>query len=136
MDINDILRNKGLKVTKARTEILEVFLTDVEKSLNAEEIFSKLRGKGKNINLSTVYRTLDSFLESLILDRFILENGVAVYKIHRETHKHILECNICHKEVEVPCPIKQIEEILKEQTGFTLTEHSLKMKGVCNKCKK
>ncbi|WP_297634224.1 Fur family transcriptional regulator [uncultured Clostridium sp.] len=136
MDINDILRNKGLKVTKARTEILEVFLTDVEKSLNAEEIFSKLRSKGKNINLSTVYRTLDSFLESLILDRFILENGVAVYKIHRETHKHILECNICHKEVEVPCPIKQIEEILKEQTGFTLTEHSLKMKGVCNKCKK
>lgn len=136
MDINDILKNKGLKITKARTEILEIFLTDIEKSLNAEEIFSKVRHMGKNINLSTIYRTLEIFLEKLILDRFVLENGVAVYKIHRETHKHILECDVCHKEIEVPCPIKQIEEILKEQTGFTLTDHSLKMKGVCNKCKK
>lgn len=136
MDTNNILKLKELKVTKARKEILEIFLGKKDTSLNAEEIFSICRRSGKNINLSTVYRTLDIFLEKEILDKFILENGVSVYKIHKKTHKHILECDICHKEVEVPCPLKQIEEIVREKTGFTLTEHSLKMKGVCDNCKK
>ncbi|MGL5417215.1 MAG: Fur family transcriptional regulator [Clostridium sp.] len=136
MDINNILKVNNLKITKGRSEILEIFSLDKEKSISAEEIFNILKGRGQNVNLSTVYRTLDIFLEKNILDRFILETGVWVYKLHRKTHKHILECDVCHKEVEVPCPLKQIEEIVKEKTGFTLTEHSLKMKGVCDNCKK
>ncbi|MDU1856116.1 MAG: transcriptional repressor, partial [Clostridium baratii] len=43
---------------------------------------------------------------------------------------------ICHKEVELNCPMIQIEEIINRQTGFTLTEHNLEMKGVCDECKK
>ncbi len=28
----------------------------------------------------------------------------------------------------------QIEELLKEQTGFKLTEHKLQLKGLCKEC--
>ncbi|MGL4851018.1 MAG: Fur family transcriptional regulator [Clostridium sp.] len=136
MDINEILKINDLKVTKGRSEILEIFSLDKEKSISAEEIFNILKERGKNVNLSTVYRTIDIFLDKSILDKFILETGVGVYKLHKKTHKHVLECDVCHKEVELPCPLKQIEEIVKEKTGFTLTEHSLKMKGVCDNCKK
>ena len=41
-----------------------------------------------------------------------------------------------HKEVEIPCPMKQFEEIVQNETGFTLVEHNLIMKGVCEDCKK
>lgn len=36
----------------------------------------------------------------------------------------------------MPCPIGQIEELIKRQTGFTLTEHNIEIKGICEACKK
>ncbi len=32
--------------------------------------------------------------------------------------------------------MKQIEELVQSETGFTLTEHNLIMKGVCEECKR
>ena len=46
----------------------------------------------------------------------------------------MLRCSVCHKEVEIPCPMKQFEEIVEKETGFTLTEHNLVMNGVCKDC--
>lgn len=135
MDIQDILKSKKIKITKARIEILKIVLEQKE-CLTAEKIFGLCREENININLSTVYRTLDSFHENDIVDKCLLESGVASYKIHKNTHKHLLECDICHKEVEMPCPIGQIEELIKSQTGFTLTEHNIEIKGICKECKK
>lgn len=135
MDIQKILRGKKIKVTKARIEILKVLL-DKKDGITAEEILGVCKDEGVNINLSTVYRTLDSFHENKIVDKYILEDGVSSYKIHKHNHSHLLECDICHKEVEMPCPIGQIEELIKRQTGFTLTEHNIEIKGICEECKK
>ncbi|WP_024615197.1 Fur family transcriptional regulator [Clostridium sp. Ade.TY] len=135
MDIQNVLRDKKIKVTKARVEILKVLLNKKD-GVTAEEILMVCKAEGVNINLSTVYRTLDSFHEKKIVDKFILEDGVSSYKIHKHNHKHLLECDICHKEVEMPCPIVQIEELIKRQTGFTLTEHNIEIKGICEECKK
>ena len=135
MDVQNILKGKNMKVTKARMKILTILLNKKD-GMTAEEIFDICRENQININLSTVYRTLDAFYEHEIIDKFILEDGVSSYKLHKSTHKHILECDICHKEVEVQCPIGQIEELIKRQTGFTLTEHNIEIKGVCEECKK
>ncbi|MGL4571155.1 MAG: Fur family transcriptional regulator [Clostridium sp.] len=135
MDVLNILKDKGIKVTKARLEILTI-LKESKESISADKIFDICREENININLSTVYRTLEAFLEKNIVDKFILEDGVAIYRPHKVNHKHLLECDICHKEVELTCPMIQIEEIISRQTGFTLTEHNLQMKGVCDKCKK
>lgn len=135
MNVQNILKDKNMKVTKARMNILTILLNNKD-GMTAEEIFDICRESQININLSTVYRTLDTFYEHQIIDKFILEDGVSSYKLHKSTHKYILECDICHKEVEVPCPIGQIEELIKRQTGFTLTEHNIEIKGVCEECKK
>lgn len=135
MDIQKILKDKNMKVTKARIKILMILVKKKE-GMTAEEIFDICREDNININLSTVYRTLDSFYDHNIIDKYLLEDGVASYKLHKANHKHLLECDICHKEVEMPCPIGQIEELIKRQTGFTLTEHNIEIKGICEACKK
>lgn len=135
MDIQKILKDKNMKVTKARIKILMILVKKKE-GMTAEEIFDICREENININLSTVYRTLDSFYDHNIIDKYLLEDGVASYKLHKANHKHLLECDICHKEVEMPCPIGQIEELIKRQTGFTLTEHNIEIKGICESCKK
>ena len=135
MEPKEILRENGLKITKGRIEILNI-LKNSENSLSAEKIYQIYRDNNININLSTIYRTLELFEEKEITEKITLNDGVFSYKLKGKTHRHHLKCDICHKEVEIPCPMLQIEEMVQNSTGFTLTDHDLVMKGVCKDCKK
>ena len=135
MEPNEILKRNGIKITPGRVEILNI-LTNSENSLSAEKIYHIYRNNNININLSTVYRTLELFEEKGITEKITLNDGVFSYKLKKETHRHHLQCDICHKEVEIPCPMLQIQEMVQNSTGFTLTDHDLVMKGVCKDCKK
>lgn len=132
---NDLLKRYGLKITKGRVAILAV-LSGTDKSIGADAIFEECRNNGVDINLSTVYRALELFVEKGIVDKFALKEGMCSYKLKGEEHKHLLKCNVCNKEVQVPCPMRQIEEIVQNETGFTLTKHNLVMTGVCEECSK
>ncbi len=133
MDFDKYLRKKNLKVTKARIAILDIVFNNTKGS-TAEEIFENCKKFGVNINQSTVYRALEIFTESNILDKYPDNEGTFVYVVRKEAHKHILQCSICHKEVEVECPFKQIEVLLEDKTGFKLTDHKLIMEGICEEC--
>lgn len=134
MESKEILKNNGIKITNGRIEILNI-LKNSENSLSAEKIYQIYRNNNININLSTVYRTLELFDEKEIIEKITLNDGVFSYKLKTETHMHHLECDICHKEIEIPCPMLQIQEMVAHSTGFTLTDHDLVMKGICKDCK-
>lgn len=135
MELKEILKTKGIKITNGRIEILNI-LKNSENSLSAEKVYQIFRDNKIDINLSTIYRTLELFEEKCIIERLTLGDGVFSYKLKKKTHRHYLECDVCHKEVEIPCPMSQIEEIVQNETGFTLTEHDLVMRGICKDCKK
>lgn len=134
MESQEFLKSKNIKITKGRLEILDI-LKGAECSLSAENIYAMSREKNVNINLSTVYRTLELFEEKQITEKITLTDGVFAYKLKKKTHRHLLRCDVCHKEIDIPCPMGQIEEIVRNETGFTLTEHDLIMKGVCRECR-
>ncbi|WP_300349542.1 Fur family transcriptional regulator [Clostridium sp.] len=130
MEVKEIFKAKGIKVTKARILIYQL-LKETDRSITADYIYGNCTG----INLSTVYRTLEIFLEKDLVDKFELGDGKSSYNLKKKNlHKHILECDLCHKEIEVPCPMRQIEELLRNQTGFKIKEHNLTLKGICEQC--
>ncbi|MPQ44047.1 Fur family transcriptional regulator [Clostridium tarantellae] len=133
MNTIDILKEKDIKITKGRIDIYNI-LINVENGITADYIYMECKKQKKNLNLSTIYRTLELFQEKDLIEKFDLGEGKNSYSIKKNFHKHKLECNICHKEIEVPCPMHQIEEMLKNQTGFKLTEHKLVLKGLCKDC--
>lgn len=135
MELEAYLRKRNIKVTKARLNILEILLCS-EDAVSVDYIFEECKKRGLTIDLSTVYRTMEILESSKIVDKFSLGEGRFNYKLKKEVHKHTLECSLCHKEVEIDCPMVQIEQIIKNRTGFTLVEHDLKIKGVCEECKK
>ncbi len=135
MNVNELLKDKGIKITKARVVIYNI-ISDSDNGISADYIFNKCIEQGLNINLSTVYRNLDMFEEKAIVEKFDLGEGKYNYVLKKHSHKHILECSLCHKEIELQCPMQQIEELVKSKTGFTLIEHELIMKGICDECKK
>ncbi len=138
MDIymnENILKSADLKTTKRRIAILLV----LEKSsvpMTAEDIYSFVV-KDVNMSLSTTYRILGTLSEKGILLKNLSQDGKTYYQTNNHQHKHQLVCTLCNETIPIDnCPLTKLEENLIEQTGFTITGHSLEFSGICPKCAK
>jgi len=134
LDIVAYLKNKNIKITKARISIFEILIEN-DFPINAESIFELCRKKYSNINISTVYRTLDIFVKNGIVNKFDLGRGKYSYILKNRGHKHVVQCQLCNKKVEYDCVMPQIKEILKKETGFTLLSGELVLNAICDDCK-
>ncbi|WP_298838652.1 Fur family transcriptional regulator [Clostridium sp.] len=135
MNVISYLKDNNIRVTKARKSILEIILFSSD-AINANLIYELLKKEDIKIDLSTVYRTLDLLESKKIVNKFDLGNNMYNYIINNNSHKHIIECDLCHKKMVIDCPIPQIEEQIKAKTGITLTESHVYLKGICKDCKK
>lgn len=130
----DLFQQKELKNTKGRALILSL-LKDAKAPLTAEEIYSKLRNKG--INLSTVYRTLNTFSEYGIVLKEVNKDKENIFTLIKDEHDdhHILVCSKCHKVVQLKgCPYHEVNEKIEEETGFKIHDHSTEIYGICPDC--
>lgn len=93
MEPNEILKRNGIKITQGRVEILNI-LTNSENSLSAEKIYHIYRNNNININLSTVYRTLELFEEKGLTEKITLNDGVFSYKLKKKPIDII--CNVIY----------------------------------------
>ena len=132
----DLLDKYGLKKTKPRIAILKV-LEKSDVPLTAETIFFSLKNKG--INLSTVYRTLNSFSEAGLAKKEVNRQKENVFSLVHDEHDdhHILVCLKCHKVVSLKgCPYHEANEAIENETGFAIEDHSTEIYGVCPDCQK
>ena len=133
---NELLEQAGLKITKQRKCILDA-LNASEIPLSAEQIFVELKKSNTDINLSTVYRNLDSLSQSNIISIVhLISNESNLYELNRNEHKHYFVCMKCKKILPISgCPLNNYEQKLEEKTGFNITGHKLCLYGYCNECK-
>lgn len=123
-----------MKKTKTREEILNLFNSS-STPLSAGEIYNQL--KDKNITLSTIYRSLDTFTVENMLIKDTDKNGVAIYMIKKEHHAHYLECKNCHNKVELEyCPYHKINNKISKDFDFQVDEHNVVIYGTCKNCNK
>lgn len=135
-NIADMLKKKGLRNTKQRIVILKI-LSESSQPLSAEAIYINLIEQGITINLSTIYRVLNTLTEKNIIAKNILaSDNKAVYELARKEHIHHFVCVLCKRMFNVEdCPIKAFEEELSINEGFEVTGHKLEMYGYCKDCK-
>lgn len=129
------LQAKGIKVTKQRSAILNVFAESVDETLNAGEVFARVLAEFPQINFSTVYRNLELLTKQGILKKLDLNQGAKSYELAEDRHYHHLVCRLCGETKKIDfCPFKQI----KKQTlgGFTPVDHKFEIYGYCKKCQK
>ena len=115
--------------------LLLLFLLQEEaRSMTAEELHEKA-APVLPMNLSTVYRTLNTLTEKNILLRSVRQDGKAYYTLPLESHSHRLICDLCGKVIPIDtCPLSELEERLAAETGFHITGHSLEFTGLCPHC--
>jgi Fur family ferric uptake transcriptional regulator len=138
--IEEKLRAREFKFTTRRELILKVLLENNDKHLSAEELFNLVKQKAPDMGLATVYRALELFQELDIINaidfgdgRKRYEFGVEVGKNHHHYHLICTKCG-CITEVD-----DDLTEDLKSRVGkkykFIITDHQLKIFGICNKCR-
>lgn len=128
----DVLKSKGIKNTLHRRVILDV-LQEQEKYCTCEEIFELCKLKCNNLNISTIYRNLELFHKNGMVLKVVLTDGTFSYLIETSSHTHTLNCSICHKQIEINCPIGQVSKDIKDKTGFILS-HDMEFYGICKDC--
>jgi len=123
-----------LKKTRTRENVLEVF-NKAKTPLNANIIYEKL--KDKNITLSSIYRTLETFTKEDILMKDNDPNGTAIYTLKEDNHSHYLECKNCHTKVKLHyCPYDQANDEITEKFDFQVDERNVVIYGTCKDCNK
>lgn len=131
----EILKRHGIKNTRNRNIILDI-LKEGE-LLTAEEIFLKVKELEESINLSTIYRTLKTFVDGGIATKLVIaEREGSRYKLSNVNHIHYLICLSCDIKVELEnCPISGYDMLLENKTDFNIVDHNLELYGYCPKCK-
>ena len=78
----EILQREGMKSTRHRKAIL-LLLEQSDHPMTAEELYIALREKTASINLSTVYRTLDTFVSKNLVIKSTMDDGKARYELNQ-----------------------------------------------------
>jgi Fur family ferric uptake transcriptional regulator len=134
---NSNLKKAGLKITLPRRKILEIMEKAKEHHLSAEDIYRVLLETGEEIGLATVYRVLTQFEEAGLVIRHHFEGGQSVFELDHGTHHDHLVCVKCNRVEEfVDQVIEKRQEEIAKQAGYTITDHSLNIYGICAACQK
>ena len=128
--------------TKTKDLILEYIQANKDRRFRAAEIFYYLKGMGKEVNLTTIYRNLDKLEENRILMKYkTAGDDSATYQYvepHGNCHEHLhLQCRQCGKIIHLDCQLmKEIEDYLSVHHEFMLECSSSVLVGLCGDCKK
>jgi len=141
------LKEYNYRLTRPRKIILEILLGTGE-HLCAEEIYQQVYREYPAIGLTTVYRTLELFVQLGLILKFDFGDGRTRYELHegshvKKGHHHHLVCTSCHRvidyndfvdeELEL---LKKTEKALEEKYQFHITNHIIAFYGLCKECQR
>ncbi|GAB6100214.1 Fur family transcriptional regulator [Halanaerocella petrolearia] len=134
-NLKKILAANNYQLTFQRKLILQVFLSNQEKHLSAEEIYNNIKNKNPSIGLSTVYRTLEVFSNSGVIKELDFDTNCRRYELKGKNIHHHLICVECDKITEFSEEmLEKIESHLYKKYKFQVTEHKIKFYGYCDEC--
>jgi len=113
-------------------------LGETDDFLSAQQLHDRLRHRGDNVGLTTVYRTLQSMADAGVVDVVRTTEGESVYRhCASNEHHHHLVCRSCGKTVEVDGPaVESWATAIAAEHGFIDVAHTLEIFGTCAECAK
>ena len=129
------LREQGYRLTPQRNLIWEV-LRDAGRHLTAEEVAAEVRRTLPDVNVSTVYRTLELLEQLGLVTKTEMGVGRIMYHPIEKGHHHHLICRECGSIVDLDESIMSpLKETLLRDYQFTAELRHLGILGLCADCK-
>ena len=132
--VQERARERGFRMTLQRQVILDA-IEALEGHITAEAVYAQVRERYPQVNLSTVYRTLE-FLEELeLVSHTHFEDGVARWHgMDAAPHQHLV-CRRCGWEQELELALLEpLDAELQRRHGFRADLAHFALTGVCAAC--
>jgi Fur family peroxide stress response transcriptional regulator len=103
----------------------------------AEEVYDRITMEYPDISKGTVYRNLNSLVESGLLGKVSVPSGADRFDHILARHYHI-KCTHCGKfmNVENFDYFHDLDDKLATATGFKMEHHDIVFSGLCPECQK
>ena len=123
-------------VTKPREQIAAVLRVS-KRFLSAADIHRALDDSHAKVSLSTVYRTLEHFIDKGEVTVRIDDAGESTYMLcEPQHHHHHAICRACGKVEDVDCTVvEQFSHSLRQLHGFEIDGHKMEFMGRCSACR-
>jgi Fur family ferric uptake transcriptional regulator len=128
-------RALGLRRTKALEELLSTLIENPS-PMTLADLASSERLTGL-CDKATVYRLLQRLTEHGIIRRLGLHERAAYFTLLQPgKHSDYLICTGCGKieAIQAPCPVHELENEIREKTGYQGLYHELEFFGTCPRC--
>lgn len=131
------LKSAGLKATLPRIKILQMLENSPARHLSAEDVYKNLLEGGEDVGLATVYRVLTQFESAGLVSRHHFEGGHSMFELNEGKHHDHILCVKCGKVEEfVDEMIEERQRAIAKKAGFSMTDHSLYIYGICAACQR
>jgi Fur family ferric uptake transcriptional regulator len=128
-----VIRTSGNRVTVDRRAVVEA-LEAGEDHLTAEQLAEVVWERHPDINLATVYRTLELLERLEIAFHVHLGHGPSRWHFAGDVHHHLV-CDECNRVVEIPdSTFDPLRRRLLDDTGFVIDPHHFSLSGLCQAC--
>lgn len=132
-DVMDRARKHGLRMTRQRVLVLQA-LCDLGGHASAEKIY-EVAVRRHEIDLSTVYRTLERLRDLRVLSQTDLGRGCAEYEIVTDQPHHHLVCRSCGCVIDIDHTyLAASATAIRRDFGFEPIFDHFAIFGWCKKC--
>ena len=134
-ELVDRCRASGLRRTKALEVLLDTLLQAARPMTLAK--LEQSQGLASQCDKATIYRLLHRLTDAGIVRRLGLHERAAYFAlVLPDQHQDYLICTECGtiSSVDAPCPVHELEEEIRNKTGFQNLYHELEFFGTCPKC--
>ncbi len=130
------LREQGLRMTPQRQIIAEA-IASLDSPITAERVHRHVARQFPDVQLSTVYRTLETLEELGLVRHTHVHDGVAHYHLAGQpVHQHLV-CLGCGAEEELdPVVLEPLADVLQQRYGFAAALGHTAIVGRCRKCQR
>ena len=135
--LQNYLRQHGKSYTLERERIYKFIEKHMHQHFDAQSLYDEM-GKKEKVSRASVFRAVALFEEINLIRRIDYVDGHAVFEIYdpEEHHEH-MTCKDCSDVIEFDDePVHDVLEKIAEDYGFAMTNHNLRIVGVCKKCQK
>ena len=139
------LFDAGYRLTAPRKLVIQI-LIETDKHLSVEDIYVSALKTNPSIGMATVYRTVDLFAQTGVIQKFDIGDGKARYELtnnpKKKGHHHHLICIRCKEIVDYTDFIKdevqlmnKTETALSQKYHFQIMHHIIHFYGLCESCR-
>ena len=131
----DQARQSGLRMTRQRVMILQA-LCELNGHASAERVYERVAMHRCDVDLSTVYRTLERLRDLRILSQTDLGRGRVEFEIVASQPHHHLVCHVCGQVQDLPHGyLASLASSIRRDLDFEPTLDHLAVFGLCSRCR-